>query len=135
MHAQGASIGVGCAKRATHTGLPSLSHKHAHTLQGCIELLKRYKVPIAGKTAVVLGRSNIVGIPVSMLLMQENATVTVCHSHTHDIPAIVGRVRCAHERLHAHTHTHDHHTTTQPRTHTHTRRRTLWWRPLGGPTL
>lgn len=63
----------------------------ACTPKGCIELLKRYKVPIDGKSAVVLGRSNIVGVPVAHLLLQENATVTVCHSRTADIPAVIGR--------------------------------------------
>ncbi|KAJ8903177.1 hypothetical protein NDN08_004287 [Rhodosorus marinus] len=53
--------------------------------QGCIELLDRSNVPIEGKNAVVLGRSNIVGMPVSMLLMQRNATVTVCHRFTDDL--------------------------------------------------
>jgi 5,10-methylene-tetrahydrofolate dehydrogenase/methenyl tetrahydrofolate cyclohydrolase len=49
---------------------------------GCIELLKRSGVQIAGKHAVVVGRSNIVGLPVSHLLLQENATVTIVHSKT-----------------------------------------------------
>ena len=98
--------------------------------QGCIELLKRYNIPIAGKNAVVLGRSNIVGVPASQLLLQvrarscphrddscvhprrrdqgscdsrrttitthrpayslqENATVTVCHSRTPDVAAVI----------------------------------------------
>ena len=57
------------------------------TPAGCIELLKRYNVPMSGKNAVVLGRSNIVGKPMAMLLMNENATVTVCHSKTADISA------------------------------------------------
>lgn len=56
---------------------------------GCIELLKRYNITIAGRRAVVLGRSNIVGLPVSHLLLQENATVTVCHSRTVDTASIV----------------------------------------------
>eukprot|EP00186_Timspurckia_oligopyrenoides_P003446 CAMPEP_0182442702 /NCGR_PEP_ID=MMETSP1172-20130603/1615_1 /TAXON_ID=708627 /ORGANISM="Timspurckia oligopyrenoides, Strain CCMP3278" /LENGTH=355 /DNA_ID=CAMNT_0024637719 /DNA_START=37 /DNA_END=1104 /DNA_ORIENTATION=- len=55
------------------------------TPKGCVELLKRSGVVISGKNAVVLGRSNIVGLPVSMLLMQENATVTICHSKTENI--------------------------------------------------
>mmetsp|Transcript_14706 Transcript_14706/g.59792 ORF Transcript_14706/g.59792 Transcript_14706/m.59792 type:complete len:339 (-) Transcript_14706:243-1259(-) len=55
------------------------------TPKGCIELLDRSNVPIEGKNAVVLGRSNIVGMPVSMLLMQRNATVTVCHRFTDDL--------------------------------------------------
>lgn len=57
--------------------------------QGCIELLDRYGVEIAGKRAVVLGRSNIVGIPVSMLLMHRDATVTMTHSKTVDIASVV----------------------------------------------
>lgn len=61
------------------------------TPQGCIELLKRSNVEISGKEAVVLGRSNIVGLPVSMLLLHENATVTVAHSRTKDLPGIVRR--------------------------------------------
>jgi 5,10-methylene-tetrahydrofolate dehydrogenase/methenyl tetrahydrofolate cyclohydrolase len=61
----------------------------ACTPKGCIELLKRYEVAIPGKRAVVLGRSNIVGVPVAALLQAENATVTVVHSRTPDIPAIV----------------------------------------------
>ncbi|CAN0073639.1 unnamed protein product [Ectocarpus sp. 4 AP-2014] len=59
------------------------------TPQGCIELLDRYGVEIAGKRAVVLGRSNIVGIPVSMLLMHRDATVTMTHSKTVDIASVV----------------------------------------------
>lgn len=52
------------------------------TPAGVIELIKRTGVEIAGKHAVVIGRSNIVGKPVSLLLQRENATVTMCHSHT-----------------------------------------------------
>ena len=59
------------------------------TPKGCIELLKRTGVEIQGKNAVVLGRSNIVGLPVSMLLLHQNATVTICHSRTKDLPAAV----------------------------------------------
>lgn len=55
------------------------------TPKGCIELLDRYNVEIAGKNAVVIGRSNIVGIPVAMLLLGRNATVTICHSHTKNL--------------------------------------------------
>ena len=54
----------------------------ACTPQGCVELLDRCNIPIAGKRAVVIGRSNIVGIPVAMLLMQRDATVTIVHSQT-----------------------------------------------------
>lgn len=59
------------------------------TPQGCIYLLDYYKIEIAGKNAVVLGRSNIVGIPVAMMLMQRDATVTICHSKTVDMKEIV----------------------------------------------
>lgn len=55
------------------------------TPQGCIELLDRSGVVIEGKDAVVLGRSNIVGIPVALLLMQRNATVTILHSRTQNL--------------------------------------------------
>lgn len=61
------------------------------TPSGCIELLKRSGVKIAGKEAVVVGRSNIVGLPVSLLLMHENATVTIAHSRTADLAAVVCR--------------------------------------------
>lgn len=54
------------------------------TPKGCVELLDRYQVEIEGKNAVVLGRSNIVGLPVAMLLLHRNATVTICHSRTRD---------------------------------------------------
>ena len=52
----------------------------AYTLQACMELLKRYDVEIAGKRAVVIGRSNIVGMPMGLLLQQKDATVTTVHS-------------------------------------------------------
>src|SRR5690606_33533926 len=58
------------------------------TPAGVIEMLKRSGVPIAGRHAVVIGRSNIVGKPVSVLLLRENATVTICHSRTPDLPAV-----------------------------------------------
>ncbi len=59
------------------------------TPYGCIYLLKEAGVQIDGANAVVLGRSNIVGMPAALLLIAENATVTVCHSHTRNIPEIV----------------------------------------------
>ena len=58
------------------------------TPQGIIKLLSEYAIPVAGKHAVVVGRSNIVGKPVSLLLLQANATVSVCHSKTADLAAI-----------------------------------------------
>jgi methylenetetrahydrofolate dehydrogenase (NADP+) / methenyltetrahydrofolate cyclohydrolase len=59
------------------------------TPYGCIYLLEQAGVKIDGANAVVLGRSNIVGMPVALLLIGKNATVTVCHSHTRDLPAVV----------------------------------------------
>jgi methylenetetrahydrofolate dehydrogenase (NADP+) / methenyltetrahydrofolate cyclohydrolase len=58
------------------------------TPSGVIELLRRYRVPLEGARAVVVGRSNIVGKPMAALLLRENATVTVCHSRTRDLPAV-----------------------------------------------
>jgi methylenetetrahydrofolate dehydrogenase (NADP+)/methenyltetrahydrofolate cyclohydrolase len=58
------------------------------TPAGIIELLKRYRIPIAGKRAVVVGRSDMVGKPMALLLLHENATVTMCHSKTHDLPGV-----------------------------------------------
>lgn len=58
------------------------------TPAGCIELLRAAGCEIAGKRAVVLGRSNIVGKPMALLLLRENATVTVCHSKTQDLASI-----------------------------------------------
>jgi methylenetetrahydrofolate dehydrogenase (NADP+)/methenyltetrahydrofolate cyclohydrolase len=55
------------------------------TPAGVIEMLKRSDIEIAGKHAVIVGRSNIVGKPLAMLLLQENATVTICHSRTADL--------------------------------------------------
>ena len=57
------------------------------TPAGCIEMLKSTGVPIAGKDAVVIGRSNIVGKPAALLLTANNATVTLCHSKTRDLKA------------------------------------------------
>ncbi len=59
------------------------------TPRSVMRILEEAKIDLDGKQAVVLGRSNIVGMPVSKLLLNENATVTVCHSHTHDLAAIV----------------------------------------------
>ena len=58
------------------------------TPAGIIEILKRSKVPIAGQNAVVVGRSDIVGKPAALMLLNESATVTVCHSKTRDLPAV-----------------------------------------------
>ncbi len=58
------------------------------TPRGVIELLDRTGIEIEGKRAVVLGRSNIVGLPVSMLLLHRNATLTICHSRTRNLPEV-----------------------------------------------
>ena len=59
------------------------------TPYGCIYLLEKAGVQIEGANAVVLGRSNIVGMPAALLLIGKNATVTVCHSRTKDLPAVI----------------------------------------------
>jgi len=59
------------------------------TPRGCIELLDRIGISLDGKNVVVLGRSNIVGVPAAMLCMHRNATVTICHSRTKDLPGVV----------------------------------------------
>jgi methylenetetrahydrofolate dehydrogenase (NADP+)/methenyltetrahydrofolate cyclohydrolase len=61
------------------------------TPAGVIEILNRSQIPIAGQEAVVVGRSDIVGKPAAMLLINANATVTVCHSKTHDLPGVCRR--------------------------------------------
>lgn len=73
-------INVGNMVIGNETLLPCTPH-------GVIELIKRTGTQIAGKHAVVIGRSNIVGKPVSLLLQRENATVTMCHSRTQDLPS------------------------------------------------
>ncbi|CAN1295222.1 Bifunctional protein FolD 4, chloroplastic [Linum perenne] len=85
--------------------LPKVSHNSPHlgrlamrgrdplfvpcTPKGCIELLRRYGVEIKGKRAVVIGRSNIVGMPAALLLQREDATVTIVHSRTSNPELIV----------------------------------------------
>lgn len=71
MNAGGLMLGLPCTKPCTPAGI--------------IELIKSTGVKIAGKNAVVIGRSNIVGKPCAMLLLAENATVTICHSKTADL--------------------------------------------------
>jgi methylenetetrahydrofolate dehydrogenase (NADP+) / methenyltetrahydrofolate cyclohydrolase len=63
----------------------------ACTPAGCMEILRRYQIPIEGTNAVVLGRSDIVGKPMALLLMHANASVTICHSKTRDLPEFVRR--------------------------------------------
>lgn len=73
LNAGGLMLGLPCTKPCTPAGI--------------IELIKSTGIGIAGKNAVVIGRSNIVGKPVAMLLLAENATVTICHSKTADLKA------------------------------------------------
>lgn len=61
------------------------------TPAGIIQLLKRSGIAIDGKECVIIGRSNIVGKPMGMLLLRENGTVTICHSHTPDLKAVAKR--------------------------------------------
>ena len=61
------------------------------TPQAVMEILRFYQVPMSGREAVVIGRSMVVGKPLSMLLLGENATVTVCHSKTQDLPGVCRR--------------------------------------------
>lgn len=68
-------------------GLPSLL---PNTPAGGMELLRRYNIPLLGRRAVVVGRSAIVGKPMALLLLQEHATVTIAHSRTADLAAVIG---------------------------------------------
>jgi methylenetetrahydrofolate dehydrogenase (NADP+)/methenyltetrahydrofolate cyclohydrolase len=61
----------------------------AATPAGIMEILREYEVELQGARAVVIGRSNIVGKPMALLLLAEHATVTICHSRTRDLPAVV----------------------------------------------
>lgn len=70
------------------TGRPGLV---ACTPSGVIEILRRSGIPIEGANAVVVGRSDIVGKPMALLLMNANATVTICHSKTRDLPGVIRR--------------------------------------------
>jgi methylenetetrahydrofolate dehydrogenase (NADP+) / methenyltetrahydrofolate cyclohydrolase len=69
-------------------GLPSLLPCTPH---GVIQLLKRNGIEISGREAIVVGRSNLVGKPLAQLLLRENATVTICHSRTRDLPRVTRR--------------------------------------------
>ena len=62
----------------------------AATPAGIMEILRAYEIPLEGARAVVVGRSNIVGKPMALLLLAEHATVTVCHSRTRDLAGVVG---------------------------------------------
>eukprot|EP00587_Corethron_hystrix_P008920 CAMPEP_0113297040 /NCGR_PEP_ID=MMETSP0010_2-20120614/68_1 /TAXON_ID=216773 ORGANISM="Corethron hystrix, Strain 308" /NCGR_SAMPLE_ID=MMETSP0010_2 /ASSEMBLY_ACC=CAM_ASM_000155 /LENGTH=303 /DNA_ID=CAMNT_0000149863 /DNA_START=345 /DNA_END=1256 /DNA_ORIENTATION=+ /assembly_acc=CAM_ASM_000155 len=84
---------------STHAGSTKINWKDfcsipfhiACTPQGCIELLDRSGVELEGKNAVVIGRSNLVGMPVALLLMHRNATVTIVHSRTKDAASVVAQ--------------------------------------------
>jgi len=67
------------------------AHLKPCTPSGVIEMLDRSAIPIGGRHAVVIGRSEIVGKPMAMLLLQRDATVTICHSKTPDLPAVASR--------------------------------------------
>ncbi len=69
-------------------GLPSLLPCTPH---GVVQILRRNEIDVAGKEAVVIGRSNLVGKPLAQLFLRENATVTVCHSRTEDLAEVARR--------------------------------------------
>jgi methylenetetrahydrofolate dehydrogenase (NADP+)/methenyltetrahydrofolate cyclohydrolase len=74
-----------------HAGLLSLGYDGflPATAHASIEILKQSGIDISGRRAVVIGRSNVIGKPAALLLLRENATVTVCHSKTVDLPSII----------------------------------------------
>ncbi|MEA1970994.1 MAG: bifunctional methylenetetrahydrofolate dehydrogenase/methenyltetrahydrofolate cyclohydrolase FolD [Thermodesulfobacteriota bacterium] len=72
------------------SGNPYPYHR-ACTPAGIMELLDRYEIEIKGKEAVIVGRSNIVGKPLIMMLLERHATVTVCHTRTKDLPEVTRR--------------------------------------------
>lgn len=76
-------ISMSSVYAGTQFGFPSC------TPQACIEILEHYNIPLKGKKAVVIGRSLVVGKPVAMMLLQKDCTVTICHSKTESIEAIV----------------------------------------------
>ena len=61
------------------------------TPAGVLELIRRSGISVEGKDCVVVGRSNIVGKPMAMLMLHENATITICHSRTRELPAVTRR--------------------------------------------
>ncbi len=77
----------------TNAGLLTLGYDGflPTTAHAAVEILKRSDIPIAGRNTVVIGRSNVVGKPAALLLLREHATVTVCHSRTRDLAAVVRR--------------------------------------------
>jgi methylenetetrahydrofolate dehydrogenase (NADP+)/methenyltetrahydrofolate cyclohydrolase len=78
-------VNAGKVMAGDKTGFPPA------TPQAVMEMLRFYSIPMSGKEAVVIGRSMVVGKPQAMLLLGENATVTVCHSRTQDLPGVCRR--------------------------------------------
>lgn len=78
-------INVAKVMEGDETGFPPC------TPTAAIEILKHYNVPLKGKNAVVLGRSMVVGKPAAMLLLKENASVTICHSKTENLPEVAAK--------------------------------------------
>jgi methylenetetrahydrofolate dehydrogenase (NADP+)/methenyltetrahydrofolate cyclohydrolase len=78
-------INVAKVMEGDETGFPPC------TPTAAIEILKHYNVPMKGKNAVVLGRSMVVGKPAAMLLLKENASVTICHSKTENLPEVASK--------------------------------------------
>jgi len=78
-------INVAKVMEGDDTGFPPC------TPTAAIEILKHYNVPMKGKNAVVLGRSMVVGKPAAMILLKENASVTICHSKTENLPEVAAK--------------------------------------------
>lgn len=83
-------VNAGRLSQAAPTGRPAMVGPFfvPATPAGGLEILKQHDIALQGKHAVVVGRSNIVGKPMAMLLLRENATVTMCHSRTADLPSV-----------------------------------------------
>lgn len=81
---------VDCMSELALAGVlePKRAKKKPCTPQACIEILKHYQIELSGKNVVVLGRSTVIGKPVALLLTDENATVTLCHSKTKDLAKV-----------------------------------------------
>src|SRR5207249_2541317 len=86
----------------------------ACTPAGCMEMLRRNNIQIEGANAVVLGRSDIVGKPMALLLMHANATVTICHSKTRDLPDVLRRAEIIRHAIDRHGAIIHHHAPTRP---------------------
>jgi 5,10-methylene-tetrahydrofolate dehydrogenase/methenyl tetrahydrofolate cyclohydrolase len=86
LYSTGTHVGI---KKVDWSNLDTIPFPIPCTPQGCIELLDRINVPLRGKNAVVIGRSNLVGLPIAMLLLHRDASVTVVHSKTVNPKSIV----------------------------------------------